>query len=131
MKRTLIHFHWIPEFYFILLGILWFYLSYQPAPDQANENLNFAAIIMIVVFQIQLFLNDRMLGKALSVLVTLGSIAVCMYLVSQILAGNSGKIFSHSDLLLAGNLLILNCIMAYFQFRRYDAKRENQEQVIE
>lgn len=129
MKQIKLHFKWIPEFYFILLGILWFYLSYQPASEQVNENLNFAAIIMIVVFQIQLFLNDRVLGKALSVLVTIGSFIACVYL----LAGNAfadNNMYSYKNILLAGNLLVLNCIMAYFQFRKYDGLPENQDAVV-
>lgn len=117
MKINTIKFHWIPEFYFILVSILWYYLCYEPAAD-GTQQVNFPALILIIAFHIQLFLNDETTGKLLSILVTVLSIAATIMLYLQVPEVTAGNETFQLTLKTTG-LMLLNGVMAYLMFKKY------------
>jgi hypothetical protein len=131
MKQFTLNFKWIPEFYFILVAILWYYLSTRPFVETHEHFVNFPAVLMILLFHIQLFLNDHILGKLFAVLVTIANI----YLIYTLLT--SWIDFYHFDqsskvlLLQMGNLIIMNLIMSYFMYKKYDSQSIESTELLE
>jgi hypothetical protein len=82
---------------------------------------------MIVVFHIQLFLNDRILGNILSVLAVLITLIICIPYFREIYAGFSGDPGSYMFALKAGNLILMNLIMAYLMFNKGRLRETNGE----
>ncbi len=117
MKNLLSNLKWIPEFYFILVSLLWFYVTVNNQPSNYQSMINFPAVILIVIFHIQLFLNDSSFGKVLSGIIVLATI----YLI----VSYAGRFFNVTDFnsqmfaLKLGNLILLNFIMAYLMYRKY------------
>lgn len=117
MKNLLSNLKWIPEFYFILVSLLWFYVSVNSQPSNYQGIVNFPAVILIVIFHIQLFLNDSSFGKVLSGIIVLATI----YLIISF----AGRFFNVSDYdskiftLKLGNLILLNFIMAFLMYKKY------------
>ncbi len=118
MKNLLSNLKWIPEFYFILVSLLWFYVTVNNQPSNYQGMINFPAVILIVIFHIQLFLNDSSFGKVLSGIIVLATI----YLI----VSYSSRFFHVTDFnsqmfaLKLGNLILLNFIMAYLMYRKYN-----------
>lgn len=124
MKKHTLKFHWIPEFYFILVSIFWYYLGFEPSAD-GTQQVNFPALLLIIAFHIQLFLNDETAGKVLSILVTVLSIAVTLVLYLQVPEETGyGETFSLA--LKAIGLMLLNGVMAYMMFRKYSMRQSLQ-----
>lgn len=131
MKKITPLFNWIPEFYFILVSVLWFYSSLNgKSPDSVNM-INFPAIILIVLFHIQLFLRDHVMGKFL---VYLCSVASVYILVQFLISGNILSNFNYQSqvsMLKIGNIFILNFIMAALMYKNYKRSGEmNEEQAV-
>ncbi len=116
MKQFYLNLKWVPEFYFIMVSILWFYLSVN---IQHSNNVNFPAVILIVLFHMQLFMNDQKLGKVLAAIVAIGSF-VLLYILSQRIL-NSMQFDQDSQMytLGIGNLIIVNFIMAILMYRKH------------
>jgi hypothetical protein len=98
-----------------MVSILWFYLS---ANIQHSNNVNFPAVILIVLFHMQLFMNDQKFGKILAGIVALGSLAL-IYVLSQRVSMNfdqDSQIFT----LELGNLILVNLIMAFLMYRKHN-----------
>lgn len=116
MKQFYLNLKWVPEFYFIMVSILWFYLSVN---IQHTNNVNFPAVILIVLFHMQLFMNDQKLGKVLAAIVAIGSF-VLLYILSQRIL-NSMQFDQDSQMytLGIGNLIIVNFIMAILMYRKH------------
>ncbi len=116
MKQFYLNLKWVPEFYFIMVSILWFYLSVN---IQHSNTVNFPAVILIVLFHMQLFMNDQKLGKVLAAIVALGSF-VLLYILSQRIL-NSMQFDQDSQMytLGIGNLIIVNFIMAILMYRKH------------
>jgi hypothetical protein len=116
MKQFYLNLKWIPEFYFIMVSILWFYLSVN---IQHSNSVNFPAVILIVLFHMQLFMNDQKLGKALAVIVAIGS-CILTYILSQRIL-NSMQFDQDSQIftLEIGNLIIVNFIMAILMYKKH------------
>lgn len=115
MKQFFLNLKWLPEFYFIMVSILWFYLSVN---IQHSNNVNFPAVILIVLFHMQLFMNDQKFGKVLAGIVAIGTF-VLLYVLSQRLFSSmhfdqDSQIFT----LEIGNLIIINFIMAFLMYRK-------------
>lgn len=119
MKQLLSNLKWIPEFYFIMVALLWFYISVNQHGAKINNVINFPAIIVIVIFQIQLFLNDSSLGKVLSGLTTLASVVLLISFTSKLMHMASFDYRSQMFTLKFGNLLLLNFLMAFLMYRKY------------
>ncbi|MCC6817517.1 MAG: hypothetical protein IT245_01320 [Bacteroidia bacterium] len=119
MKNIISNLKWIPEFYFILASLLWFYVSVQGQNTQYQSVMNFPAIVLVVLFHIQLFLNDYYLGKALALITSIVSI----YLIfNYSLNSINFSQFDYSSQILAlklGNLGLINLIMAVLMFLKY------------
>lgn len=111
MKQFFLNLKWLPEFYFIMVSILWFYLSVN---IQHSNSVNFPAVILIVLFHMQLFLDDQKFGKILAVIVVLASL-ILMYILSRRILNTMQ--FDQNSLGL-GNLIILNFIMALIMYRK-------------
>lgn len=116
MKQFYLNLKWVPEFYFIMVSILWFYLSLN---IQHSNTVNFPAVILIVLFHMQLFMNDQKLGKVLAAIVAIGSF-VLLYILSQRIL-NSMQFDQDSQMytLGIGNLIIVNFIMAILMYRKH------------
>ncbi len=116
MKQFYLNLKWVPEFYFIMVSILWFYLSVN---IQHSNTVNFPAVILIVLFHMQLFMNDQKLGKVLAAIVAIGSF-VLLYILSQRIL-NSMQFDQDSQMytLGIGNLIIVNFIMAILMYRKH------------
>lgn len=116
MKQFYLNLKWVPEFYFIMVSILWFYLSVN---IQHSNTVNFPAVILIVLFHMQLFMNDQKLGKVLAAIVAIGSF-VLLYILSQRIL-NSMQFDQDSQIytLGIGNLIIVNFIMAILMYRKH------------
>lgn len=116
MKQFYLNLKWVPEFYFIMVSILWFYLSVN---IQHSNTVNFPAVILIVLFHMQLFMNDQKLGKVLATIVAIGSF-VLLYILSQRIL-NSMQFDQDSQMytLGIGNLIIVNFIMAILMYRKH------------
>jgi len=115
MKQFFLNLKWLPEFYFIMVSILWFYLSVN---IQHSNNVNFPAVILIVLFHMQLFMNDQKFGKILAGIVAIGTF-VLLYILSQRIL-NSMQFDQDSQIftLEIGNLIIVNFIMAFLMYRK-------------
>lgn len=116
MKQFYLNLKWVPEFYFIMVSILWFYLSVN---IQHSNTVNFPAVILIGLFHMQLFMNDQKLGKVLAAIVAIGSF-VLLYILSQRIL-NSMQFDQDSQMytLGIGNLIIVNFIMAILMYRKH------------
>ncbi len=127
MKQLLSNLKWIPEFYFIMVSLLWFYISVNQHGTRIDNFINFPAIIVIVIFQIQLFLNDSSLGKVLSGLTTLASVCLLVSFTSKLIHMASFDYSSQMFTLKFGNLLLLNFLMAFLMYRKYKNMPVSQE----
>lgn len=120
MKNIYFNLKWIPEFYFILVAILWYYISVHSQDNVSEHFVNFPAIIMIVVFHIQLFLNDQVVGKVLALITSIATLYLVFLLGNDIygflLAGEN----DYLHILKLGNLILLNFIMAYSMYIKYN-----------
>ncbi len=132
MKNILVYLKWIPEFYFILASLLWFYVSVQNQSQHVQSVINFPAVIMIVLFHIQLFLNDHLFGKFLAAITAIGSLALILTYSFNIID------FKHLDysaqilILKLGNLALLSLIMAVLMYIKYkDPVQEHEAEFIE
>lgn len=121
MKQLYVNLKWIPEFYFILVSILWFYLSVN---IQHSNSVNFPAIILIVLFHMQLFMNDQKLGKILAGIVALGSMVLVVTLSQKLLDTMQFDQDSQIVVLGYGNLILLNFIMAILMYRKHKYNSE-------
>ncbi|MEZ4805167.1 MAG: hypothetical protein R2852_06720 [Bacteroidia bacterium] len=121
MKQFSLNFKWIPEFYFILVAILWYYLSTRPFVETHEHFVNFPAVLMILLFHIQLFLNDQILGKLLAGLVTIANIYLTYTLLTSWIDFYQFDQSSKILLLQMGNLILMNLIMSYFMYKKYDS----------
>jgi hypothetical protein len=115
MKQFFLNLKWLPEFYFIMVSIFWFYLSVN---IENSNSVNFPAVILIVLFHMQLFMNDQKFGKILAGIVAIGTF-VLLYVLSQRLSSSmnfdqDSQIFT----LEIGNLIIINFIMAFLMYRK-------------
>lgn len=117
MKNLLSNLKWIPEFYFILVSLLWFYVTVNNQPSNYQSMINFPAVILIVIFHIQLFLNDSSFGKVLSGIIVLATIYLIVSYASRFF--NVTDFNSRMFALKLGNLILLNFIMAYLMYRKY------------
>ena len=79
--------------------------------------INFPAVILIVIFHIQLFLNDSSFGKVLSGIIVLATIYLIVSYASRFF--NVTDFNSQMFALKLGNLILLNFIMAYLMYRKY------------
>jgi hypothetical protein len=115
MKQFFLNLKWLPEFYFIMVSIFWFYLSVN---IEHSNSVNFPAVILIVLFHMQLFMNDQKFGKILAGIVAIGT-CVLFYILSQRII-NSIKFDQDSQIftLEIGNLIIVNFIMAFLMYRK-------------
>jgi hypothetical protein len=98
-----------------MVSILWFYLS---GNIHHSNNVNFPAVILIVLFHMQLFMNDQKFGKILAGIVALGTLAL-IYVLSQRVSMNfdqDSQIFA----LELGNLILVNLIMAFLMYRKHN-----------
>lgn len=124
MKQINLNLKWIPDFYFILVSILWYYLSVQSSETDSSRFVNFPAVIMIVVFHIQLFLNDQVLGKILAGISVFATLYIMYILATEIydmhLTGESDYLY----ILKAGNLILVNFIMAYLMYSKYNFQEQ-------
>ena len=116
MKQFYLNLKWVPEFYFIMVSILWFYLSVN---IQHSNTVNFPAVILIVLFHMQLFMNDQKLGKVLAAIVAIGSFVLLYILSQRILHSMQFDQDSQMYTLGIGNLIIVNFIMAILMYRKH------------
>jgi len=119
MKNLLSNLKWIPEFYFILVSLLWFYVTVNNQPNHYEGMVNFPAVVLIVIFHIQLFLNDSSFGKVLSGIIVLATVYLIVSYSGKIL---SMDVYNHDSQMFAlklGNLILLNFIMAYLMYKKY------------
>ena len=121
MKQFINNLKWVPEFYFILVSILWFYLSVN---IQHSNNVNFPAVILIVLFHMQLFMNDQKLGKVLAGIVSIGTLILVSMHYQNVTANVDGNQTSQFFLLGLGNLVIVNLIMAALMYRKHKYSEE-------
>lgn len=119
MKQIIVKLKWIPEFYFIMVALLWFYVSINHQDANDSNVINFPAIIVIVIFQIQLFLNDSSLGRILSGLTVLASVYLIVAFSGRFLNMHSFDYSSQLFTLKFGNLVLLNLLMAFLMYRKY------------
>lgn len=117
MNKLLSNLKWFPEFYFILVSVSWFYFSQNNSESYAM--INFPAIIMIVVFHIQLFLNDELLGKFLAGIIALASLYMIGAVIVEydLLADFSYE--NQINTLKYGNIILINFIMSLWMFWKY------------
>jgi hypothetical protein len=117
MKQIYFNLKWVPEFYFIMVSILWFYHSVN---FQHSSSINFPAVILIVLFHMQLFMNNQKFGKVLAGIVAIASMVLVLVLSQRIM--NSVQ-FDHDSQLFTleiGNLVIVNLIMAFLMYTRHE-----------
>lgn len=119
MKNILPYLKWIPEFYFIMVSLLWFYVSVQEYNPQYQNTINFPAVLLIVMFHIQLFLNDYYFGKILAAVTTIASIYLILNYSYNYVNFSSFDYSSQIMVLKLGNLIILNFIMAILMYMKY------------
>ncbi len=119
MKNILVYLKWIPEFYFILASLLWFYVSVQNQNPDYQSVLNFPAVIMIVLFHIQLFLNDHVLGKILAAMTAIGSLVLILNYSLNWIDFNNFDYSAQIMTLKLGNLALLSLIMAVLMYLKY------------
>ena len=119
MKHLVSNLRWIPEFYFILVALLWFYITVNQHGAAMDHVINFPAVIVIVIFQIQLFLNDSSLGKVLSGLTALASVFLLIAFIGKLINMPPFDYSSQVFTLKFGNLVLLNFIMAFLMYRKY------------
>lgn len=120
MKNFVSNLKWIPEFYFILVSLVWFHISVQNQDPNVQSMVNFPAVILIVIFHIQLFLNDTILGKILAAVTILASFGVVVKFFGRFM---SMEVFTQTELLFTlklSSLVVLNCIMAYLMYKKYN-----------
>jgi hypothetical protein len=115
MKQFFLNLKWLPEFYFIMVSVLWFYLSVN---IQHSNNVNFPAIILIVLFHMQLFMNDQKFGKVLAGIVAIGTFVLLYVLSQRLLSSMQFDQDSQIFTLEIGNLIIVNFIMAFLMYRK-------------
>lgn len=127
MKNILSNLKWIPEFYFIMVSLLWFYLSVRNQDPNYQSIINFPAVILIVIFHIQLFLNDSILGKVLAAITALASIYIIINFSYRFMNFSSFDYNSQIFTLKLGNLVLLNFIMAYLMYIKYNKQRVEAE----
>lgn len=120
MKNIITNLKWIPEFYFILVSLLWFYLSVQNQDPNLQSAMNFPAIILIVIFHIQLFLNDSVLGKILAGITAIASIILIGTFANRFLSFSQFEYNEQMFTLKLGNLVLLNFIMAFLMYKKYN-----------
>jgi hypothetical protein len=131
MKKVISQFTWIPEFYFILVSVLWFYNSLNGQHPENATLINFPAVVLIVLFHIQLFLKDHSLGKFLAYTTTVVTlyIAIKTFFVSpSILDFNMD---SNLTLLKFGNVILLNFIMSFWMYKNYNLEKNMQLSEVE
>ena len=116
MKQPYFILKWIPEFYFIMVSVLWFYDSIT---IEHSNSVNFPAVILIILFHMQLFLNDLKFGKVLAGIVAIATIVLLVFLSQRIINSLKFDYDSQIFILGLGNLVIVNIIMATLMFRRY------------
>ena len=119
MKNLLSNLKWIPEFYFILVSLLWFYVTVNNQPNHYEGMINFPAVVLIVIFHIQLFLNDSSFGKVLTGIIVLATIYLIVSYASRIMTMDIYNYDSQMFALKLGNLILLNFIMAYLMYKKY------------
>ena len=119
MKNLLSNLKWIPEFYFILVSLLWFYVTVNNQPNHNEGMINFPAVVLIVIFHIQLFLNDSSFGKVLTGIIVLATIYLIVSYASRIMTMDVYNYDSQMFALKLGNLILLNFIMAYLMYKKY------------
>ena len=125
MKKIFNSLKWIPEFYFILVSVLWFYLTHS-SRDSSNSMINFPAILMIVIFHIQLFLNDQMLGKFLAGVIGFASIYMVYAVITEYNVFTDFNYNTQLNTLKIGNVILLNLIMALWMFNKYKPSEDNE-----
>ncbi len=116
MKQPYFILKWIPEFYFIMVSVLWFYHSIT---IEHSNSVNFPAVILIILFHMQLFLNDLKFGKVLAGIVAIATIVLLVFLSQRIINSLKFDYDSQIFILGLGNLVIVNIIMATLMLRRY------------
>jgi hypothetical protein len=116
MRQPYFILKWIPEFYFIMVSVLWFYHSIN---IEHSNSVNFPAVILIILFHMQLFLNDLKFGKVLAGIVAIATIVLLVLLSQRIINSLKFDYDSQIFILGLGNLVIVNIIMATLMFRRY------------
>lgn len=119
MKNILVYLKWIPEFYFILAAILWFYDSAQNQDPGYQSFINFPAVVMIVLFHIQLFLNDHLFGKILATTATFASVYLIMSYTFNVVDFNHFDYSAQIMTLKLGNFALVNLIMSLLMFIKY------------
>lgn len=124
MKQINLNLKWIPDFYFILVSILWYYLSVQSSDTDSSRFVNFPAIIMIVVFHIQLFLNDQILGKILAGITVFATLCIIYILATEIYDMHLTGVNDYLYILKAGNLILVNFIMSYLMYSKYNFQEQ-------
>jgi hypothetical protein len=131
MKKVISQFTWIPEFYFILASVLWFYNSLNGQHPENATLINFPAVVLIVLFHIQLFLKDHSLGKFLAYTTTIVTLyfAIKMFFVRPSILDFSMD--SNIALLKFGNVILLNFIMAFWMYRNYNSNKNLKLREIE
>jgi hypothetical protein len=117
MKQIYFNLKWVPEFYFIMVSILWFYHSVN---FQHSNSVNFPAVILIVLFHMQLFMNDNKFGKVLAGIVAIASMVLVFVLSQRIMSSMQFDQDSQLFTLEIGNLVIVNLIMAILMYKRHE-----------
>jgi hypothetical protein len=117
MKQIYFNLKWVPEFYFIMVSILWFYHSVN---FQHSNSVNFPAVILIVLFHMQLFMNDNKFGKVLAGIVAIASMVLVFVLSQRIMSSVQFDQDSQLFTLEIGNLVIVNLIMAILMYKRHE-----------
>lgn len=131
MKKVISQFTWIPEFYFIMASILWFYKSLNGQHPENATLINFPAVVLIVLFHIQLFLKDQSLGRFLVYTTTVATLyfAIKLFFVRPSILDFS--VDSNIALLKFGNVIIVNLIMAFWMYLNYYPEKNLQLKEIE
>lgn len=119
MKNIFVYLKWIPEFYFILAAILWFYDSAQNQDPSYQSFINFPAVVMIVLFHIQLFLNDHLFGKILATTATFASVYLILSYTYNVVDFNNFDYSAQIMTLKLGNFALVNLIMSVLMFIKY------------
>jgi hypothetical protein len=81
--------------------------------------INFPAVVLIVIFHIQLFLNDSSFGKVLTGIIVLATIYLIVSYAGRLLHMDVYNYNSQMFALKLGNLILLNFIMAYLMYKKY------------
>jgi len=122
MKSTQLNVKWLPELYFILVSALWYHYSVQNSGSVSGYVVNFPALMFIVLFHIQLFMNDQVLGRVLALATGAASVYLLYTLAVNLSLSRNFTEQSSMLLLKDGNFILLNFIMAYWMFSNYRNK---------